>query len=196
MAQNVPQPFSPVPDAGASFKASYLAEYGLDYDGAIRPMTALIESDSRNYAASARLGWLHYLKGAHAESERHYKNAIRLVPTTSECRVGLMAPLLAQRKYEEVETLGRQLTQNGDGGNYWGMLRMCYAQRMQGKYEPARSLAVRMLTLYPTDVNFLVEQGYAHAARGENDAARKCFKQVQVYDPDNTWAKQFLEQVK
>ena len=116
MAQNVPQPFSPVPDAGASFKASYLAEYGLDYDGAIRPMTALIESDSRNYAASARLGWLHYLKGAHAESERHYKNAIRLVPThfgaiagMGHCFAQLGDLPLALRCYRRARRLNPQI---------------------------------------------------------------------------------------
>ncbi len=53
-------------------------------------------------------------------------------------------------------------------------------------------IAQRMLRLYPTDLNFLAEQGLLQAAEGETEAAKKTFGVVLTLDPENVAAKTFL----
>jgi tetratricopeptide (TPR) repeat protein len=173
--------------AGETQRAAFYQSYKLEREGryaeAITSLTAL----PKEYLVSYRLGWLHYLKTDYAAAGMHYQAAIKLTPTSIEAKLGYLLPLLAQRRFSEVERVATQILAL-DGNHYLASLRLAYALRMQQKYAPAGAVLARLLRLYPTDVSVLVEQGLTLTARHQPQAARQLFETVLTLDPTNATA--------
>lgn len=175
---------APSRSSADAFRESYQLEASQDYQGAIRTLTAAHPSSSRNYLLQLRLGWLYYLQGSHANALRHYQAAVLLSPRAVEPRLGQMLPLLAQGKYAEVEVLAREVLKL-DGNHYTASLRLAYALRRQGKLPQAEQVNDQMLRLYPTDVAFLVEQGYTYLAERRSADAARVFAEVLLLVPEH-----------
>lgn len=170
---------------------SYAYEKTQNYNDAIKTMQLVHAAHPHGYTPNLRLGWLYYLKGNYANAKRHYQEAIKIAPASVEAKLGYMLPLLAQRRYEEVEKIARQVIEI-DYGNYYANLRLAVALREQGKLDQAVKVARRMLLLYPTDVRFLTELALIKAAQDEPNEAKRLFSSVLILDPENVTAKQEL----
>lgn len=172
-----------------AFQQSYQFEGMGKYNDSVRVLLPYYQSNGRDYLINLRLGWLYYLSGAFANSEKHYRAAIQLAPSAVEPRNGYLFPLLAQKRYEDIESIARG-TLKLDGNNYFACLRLSFALRMQGKIPAAEAINRQLLRMYPTDVGALIEQGYTALALQRPDEAQKMFQKVLLLDSSNNFAKQ------
>lgn len=166
---------------------SYEAERSQQYDDAV---TALLSARKQTYLVNMRLGWLHYLRGDYSSSKQFYQAAMRMAPKSVEPRLGYTLPLMAEQKWQEVETTCKTIL-GIDASQYTAALRLTTALRIQGKYRPARDLNSSMLELYPTDVSFLAEQLVVSAALKQTDV-KQLIESLLAVDPENATAKAYL----
>jgi len=166
-----------------------------DYRDAIRSLMVVYKSYPNGYTVNLRLGWLYYLSKKYSNSIFHYKKAIKVIPYSVEAKLGLTLPLLAQGKYSSVERLCYQIL-NQDFYNYYGNLRLVYVLRKQKKYDLAEKIINKMLYLYPTDTNLLLELGILKFEKREFNNAKRILNDVLILDPENLKAKLYLERIK
>lgn len=175
----------------AAFSKSYQFEYAQNYNDAIKSLTAVLDSNPKEYSIHARLGWVYYLAGNYANSSKHYQTAVKLSPKAIEPKLGLMLTQLAQEKYRDAEQTGNQIVKT-DTYNYLANLRLCYALKGQQKYDSALAIITKMNELYPTDVGLMVELGNLYSLTNNGNKATAVFKEVLILDPENYSAKQYL----
>jgi tetratricopeptide (TPR) repeat protein len=179
----------------AEIKEAYYKSYNYekiaDYRDAIKSLSPVVKEYPKGYTVNLRLGWLYYLNENYADALKHYEVAMQTAPYSAEAKLGHLLPLLAQQKYEQVESEAYQILEL-DYNSYYGNLRLSIALRWQGKLDLAAKVDIKMLTLYPTDVNFLTELGLVRFYQGDKEAAGKIFTDVQILDPENETAKEYL----
>ena len=171
-----------------AFLQSYRYEKAGNSADAIR---TLLPARKKGHLYNVRLGWLHYLSGDYAKSKRYYQVAIQRAPRAVEPRLGLMLPLLVQKRYSEVESTARQVLMI-DASNFYASLRLTVSLRMQGKVSQAKAVCSDMLELYPTDVSFLVEAGLNNVGMKNTPSANTAFRRALTLDPENVTAKHQL----
>ncbi len=162
------------------------------YDDAMKALAGVLERYPESYTVNLRLGWLHYLAGHHANARKHYRQAIKAIPASLEARLGLLLPLLAQHEYGHAEQMATQVLRT-DLYNYYGNLRLLTALKGQKKYDAARTVAERMLAVYPADVRFLAELASLRALQGQTDEATRLYRSVFILDPENQAARRYLK---
>lgn len=177
-----------------AFTQSQQSEQAQKYDEAIRSLLPVLQKSPRDYVVNLRLGWLYYLAGNYANSVQHYQTAVFAEPKAVEPRIGLTLPLLAQRRYADLETTAREAVRL-DANNYYANLRLAYAMRMQLKFSQAEMIDRHMLELYPTDKTFLLEAAYAQWGRANYREAERNFRLVLLLDPTNADAQKGLPQM-
>jgi len=171
-----------------AYYQSYNYEKMGDYKDAIRAITPVYEKYPNGYTINLRLGWLYYLDKKYANSIRHYKNAEYIIPSSLEPVLGMALPLMAQKKWSDVESLMYKVIKV-DYYNYYGNLRLAIALRMEKKFSQAKRIVDKMLAVYPTDVNFLDQLGLIYYDEGKKKYAKSVFGNVLVLDPQNVMAK-------
>ncbi|ADY73507.1 Tetratricopeptide TPR_1 repeat-containing protein [Desulfurobacterium thermolithotrophum DSM 11699] len=174
-----------------SYEKSYMFERQRDYTDAIKALMPIYQSYPNGYTVNLRLGWLYYLLKKYANSEYHYKKALKVIPTSVEAMLGLSLSYMAQERWNDVESLMYQVLKV-DYYNYYGNLRLCIALRKQKKFSISETVARKMLSIYPTDVNFLNELAISLYSQGKKSYARSIFKDVLILDPENVVAKTYL----
>ncbi|WP_457624566.1 tetratricopeptide repeat protein [Persephonella sp.] len=179
-------------DIKRSYYRSYQYERTGDYENAIKALSFVYNEYPDSYTVNLRLGWLYYLAKKYANSIFHYEKAIKAAPYSVEAKLGYTLPLLAQSKFTDVEKVCYQIL-NTDYYNYYGNLRLSYVLRAQKKYKIAGEVATKMLTIYPTDVNFLTELALSRYYLGQKEEAYRLFKDILILDPENVTAKEFLK---
>ncbi len=175
-----------------AYYKSYNYEKIENYTDAIKALLPIFNEYSDGYTVNLRLAWLYYLNQNYANSLEHYGNAIKISPYSLEAKLGRLLPLLAQTKYDQVESEAFQIL-NVDYYNYYGNLRLVFALRMQAKYDTAEKIALKMLTIYPIDISFLTEYALVKSAQGESETAVRVFNDILILDPENVTAKGFLK---
>ena len=179
-------------DIKEAYEKSYLYEKGRDYKDAIKALMPVYQSYPDGYTVNLRLGWLYYLMQKYANSEYHYGKALKAVPSSVEAMLGLSLPFMAQDRWNDVESLMYRVLKI-DYYNYYGNLRLCIALRNLKKFSTSEAVARKMLSIYPTDVNFLNELAISLYYRDKKSYARTLFEDVLVLDPENTVAKNYLK---
>ena len=174
------------------YQKSYIYEKSRDYKDAIRVLMPIYKEYPDGYTVNLRLGWLYYLMGKYANSEFHYKKALKAIPSSIEAMLGLSLPLMAQSKWGDVESLTYRILKI-DYYNYYGNLRLCRALIEEKKYSVAESVSRKMLSIYPTDVYFLNLLAISLYREGKKDYAKSVFENVLILDPENTVAKEYLK---
>ncbi len=175
-----------------AYKKSFHYERAENYNAAITSLLPVVRAYPKGYAVNLRLGWLYYKIARYANSIAHYEAAIKTTPTAIGAKVGKLLPLLAQERYAEVEQTAYQVL-NTDYYNYFTNLRLSIALRKQNKADLALEVINKMLYLYPTDVNFLVELAQVYAQTGEEKKAKAVFQDVLILAPENLIAQEYLE---
>lgn len=176
------------------YSASHNHEKTQNYDDAISALTPLRKDNPRDYTLNLRLGWLYYLNANYANARKHYQQAAMVSRSSIEARLGYMLPLLAQERYEEVESVARLIIKV-DYSNYYANLRLAYVLRLEKKYDQAEKILDHMLLLYPSDVSFLTELGLVKEAQNEPAAARQLFYDILTLNPDNPTARYQLDRL-
>ncbi|WP_029520931.1 tetratricopeptide repeat protein [Persephonella sp. IF05-L8] len=182
-------------DIKNAYYRSYQYEKSGNYEDAIKALIPLYKEYPNGYTINLRLGWLYYLDKKYANSIYHYEKAMKLLPSSVEAKLGYTLPLLSQNRYSDVEKVCYQIL-NIDFYNYYGNLRLSFVLRMQNKFTLAEKVINKMLALYPTDTNFLVELGLLKFATGKKEEAKKIFNDVLILDPENVIAREYLKKLK
>lgn len=171
-----------------AYHSSYRYEKAQSYADAIKALAPVAEAYPQGYTVNLRLGWLHYLQGSQATARAYYEASMKVAPNSIEAKLGYLLPLLAQERYEEAESVARQIVRI-DPANYYANLRLAYALRMQKKNEAAADIVNRQLVYYPTDVSLLLELGLLKVAQELPAEALRVFQDVLTLDPENVVAK-------
>ena len=108
--------------------------------------------------------------------------------------MGYLLPLLAQARYQDAESLARQILA-GDPGNYYANLRLAVVLRWQRKYAEAEEIVARMLDTYPADTPLMLEMGLLCVAQDKKPEARNWLSDVLALAPDNATAAERLRAV-
>jgi len=177
-----------------AYQKSYLYEKVGDYKDAIRALMPVYEAYPDGYTVNLRLGWLYYLWGKYKNSIFHYRKAIRAIPTSVEAKLGLTLPLIAQQNWSEAEKVLYQILKI-DYYNYYGNLRLCNVLEGEKKYSLVQSVAIKMLTVYPTSVPFLIYLAKSYYHLGYLKKAKKLFEDILILDPENVEAKTYLQKL-
>ena len=178
-----------------AYYRSFQYERSGDNRNAILALADVLKSFPESYTVNLRLGWLHFNAGNFADSLERYQKAVKAAPYSTEARVGQAAVLVFQKKWGDAEALLLQVL-TIDLYNYYGNLKLAYVLRMGRKPEQAEKLARKMLSLYPSDVSWLVELGWARWAQKDLAGATALFNDVQVLDPENLDARSYFTPVK
>jgi tetratricopeptide (TPR) repeat protein len=177
-----------------AYQRSYLYEKVGDYTNAIKALMPVYNAYPNSYTVNLRLGWLFYLLKKYQNSEFHYRNAIKAIPTSAEAKLGLTLPLMAQQKWQDTEKVIYQILKV-DYYNYYANLRLCYVFEKEKKYPLMQTVSQKMLALYPTSVPFLVYLAKSYYYLGNMKKAEKLFKDILILDPENVTAKEFLQKL-
>jgi len=136
------------------------------------------------YMLNMRLGWLHYLNNDYAKSEEYYNRAISISPNSTEAKLGLSLPLMAEKKWLPCEIAMTAVIKT-DPLNYLANLRLSYVYRMRGKFSAADRICERMLNRYPSDVTWLVEMTRVKITLKQTSEAKSIAKMIKLLDPGN-----------
>ena len=177
-----------------AYHRSFNYEKISDFDNAIRTLLPVLEAYPKGYTVNLRLGWLYYNNSNLANSIYHYKQAMKVAPSSIEAKLGYLYPLIKQEKYSEVESVCYQII-NSDYYNYFGNLKLAYVLRMQKKNELALRVTQKMLMIYPIDIDFLTEFGLVNEAMGEEQTATYTFWDILTLDPENLAAKNYYSRL-
>ncbi len=171
-------------DVADLYRASYAAEAKGQPAVALESMQKVGAKAGKSYFVEVRSGWLAYLAGRHAESEKAYREAIAKNADSVEARLGLTLPLLAQKKWRELEKACREVLKK-DAGNAVARARLAHAYYSLGNYPDAATQYRSLVKEYPGELDHQTGLGWALARMGRVAEGKKLFKQVLDVSPDN-----------
>jgi len=176
-----------------SFSTSYSLETAGKYDGAASEILRIYKEDS--YEINLRLGWLHYLAGHFNESEGYYQKAIKIAPKALEPMLGIVYPLSAQNKWDEVVKQYQNILLL-DPKNTTVNYRMGMIQYTRKDYKTAKNFFSTVLNLYPFDYDATLMLGWCEYQLGSNSEAKTLFQKALVARPGDKSATEGLGLIK
>ena len=165
---------APVTEAMAAFQRSYEEEAAQHWDRALEALDALPSPQKAGYLAELRRGWLLYQAGRHADAVGAYGRAATLEKSSIEARVGALAPLLALRRWADVESGCRDVLQR-DPANYLAGVRLAFAVFSVGRFAEAEELYRKTMLYYPSDADIRAGLAWSLLKLGKRNDARKAF---------------------
>jgi len=171
---------------------SYRYEQVGDYNNAINSLLMINKNAPTDYTANLRLGYLYFMNKNYANAVVHYQIAHKTAPQAISPQLGLMRIMNTQNNYTQTEAAGYKILQL-DLYNYYGNLYLAHALRMSKKFDSAMSINLKMLALYPSDTQFLLEYGLLTFAQGKNEQAKQALEYLLILEPENIVAKETLQ---
>ncbi len=170
---------------------SYAYEKTQSYAEAIRSMRVVYERYPKAYTPNLRLGWLFYLNKNYVNALSHYKNAVDIVPSSVEAKLGWILVLKAQEKYADAKRLIYDVLKS-DPYNYYSNMYLVDVLNANKEYEQSLKVISKMLQYYPTDVYFLSRLAYIYTQEGKHDLATGVYLDILILDPSNPDAISYL----
>jgi len=174
-------------DAAQRYQESYDLEASGKTDAALDALDRLPPTEHGSYVAELRRGWLLFRLGRHDDAATGYARAIARAPDAVEPKVGLLAPLLVLRRWNDVEGAAREVLKL-DPANYSARLRLAYAMYSTARYVDAEAGYRGVVALYPSDVDARAGLGWALLKEGKKGDAAKVFAELLVIAPRNSLA--------
>lgn len=170
--------------AAGLYRESYALEAKGNFAGALAKVRDAKQAGSNVYFASIRMGWLAYLAGDYTSSMASYAEAIVAEPTAVEPRLGRTLPLLAAGNWRELERQSRDVLAL-DAQNALGLYRLAVAQYNSGNFADAAATYQKLVTAYPSDLDYKTGLGWSLLKQGRAANARPLFEAVLAVSPDN-----------
>lgn len=173
--------------AALVWKASYLAEAAGQFQSALDALGNLPSPQREGYLARFRRGWLFYRLNRHEESAAEYKLAAMADSASIEARVGLLLPLMALKRWNDVAVLAEDVLKR-DPENYLALQRLAFAKFSSEHFPEAELVYRRVLQHYPSDMEMRAALGWVLWRMGKQKEAVAQFKQVLDVLPEHTSA--------
>ena len=177
----------------ALYRASYLLEAKGDAAGALAKMGEIRALAGATYFVVVRSAWLQYLKGDFGGAVTSYREAIRWEPKAVEPKLGLTLPLLAQKRWRDLERACRDVLVL-DAYNPTARARLAHALYTLGNYPDSAAAYRKLVADYPSVLDHQTGLAWALLRMGRRAEAHRLFHAVLVVSPDNANAKAGLAQ--
>lgn len=173
------------------YRRSYALEAAGSPAAALAAMDAMEPAQAADYVFNLRRGWLLYLGGRYAEAVAAYGKAIDLEPRAVEPRLGQMLPLMAARRWREVERQGAEVLTIMPG-EFTALSRLAFAAYSQGRFTEAEGLYRRALAAFPASVEMRAGLGWTLLKLARPREARVELTRALQVAPDHASASQGL----
>lgn len=173
-----------------AFSESYPHEYNKEYAKAITAMNEVYSSNS--YEINLRLGWLTYLNGDYLKSQTYYKNAIKLMPSSIEAKLGYAYPTGALENWEDIIKIYTTIL-SMDANNYTVNTRMAQIYYTRKDFEKAKFFAEKINKHYPFDYAMNLLLGKINISLGNLTLAKLHLNKVLLYNPSSTEVLELLK---
>ena len=166
-----------------AIKKSYDSEYQLKYQKAIEDLMGVYEPTS--YELNLRIGWLNYKAGKYTESINYYKKAITKMPLSIEAKLGIVYPLGALEKWEQVVDNYLAIVKI-DAFNATANYRLALIYYNRGDYGNSWKYLQKYINLYPFDYDGNSLAGWIKYSVGRKEEAFVFFKKALMVNPYDT----------
>ena len=166
-----------------AIKKSYDSEYQLKYQKAIEDLMGVYEPTS--YELNLRIGWLNYKAGKYTESINYYKKAITKMPLSIEAKLGIVYPLGALEKWEQVVDNYLAIVKI-DVFNATANYRLALIYYNRGDYGNSWKYLQKYINLYPFDYDGNSLAGWVKYSVGKKEEAYVFFKKALMVNPYDT----------
>ena len=170
-----------------AIKEPYFKSYDYEqmgkYSEAIKVLSPLYNKYPKGYTLNLRFGWLFYLDKKYTDALKYYKQASLINSYALDPRLGLVRVHLELKDYTKAETLLHELLKI-DYYNYYGNIYMIQALIAQKKYKIAKSIAQKMLNLYPTDIAYLELLSVVYK-NTDSIYLHDLYENILILDPNN-----------
>jgi tetratricopeptide (TPR) repeat protein len=177
----------------AAFSKSYQHEKSGDFSAAADVLKKVFDESS--YELNLRLGWLNYNAGLFDESIIFYSNAQKLKPYSEEARFGLILPLAALGRWNEVIDLYNKILEISPN-NTVALYRLGLVYYGRKDYNNAQPLFKKVVDLYPFGYDGLLMLGWTSYFLGNYSQAKVLFNKVKLYSPNDASANEGLQLIK
>ena len=177
----------------AAFSKSYEFEKSGDFSVAADVLKKVL--DDASYEMNLRLGWLNYNAGLFDESIIFYSNAQKLKPYSEEARFGLILPLAAIGRWNEVIDLYNKILEI-NSNNTVALYRLGLVYYGRKDYNKAQPLFKKVVDLYPFGYDGLLMLGWTSYFLGNYSQAKVLFNKVKLYSPNDASANEGLQLIK
>lgn len=166
-----------------ALKKSYDSEYQLKYQKAIEDLQGVYEPTS--YELNLRIAWLSYKVGKYSESVNYYKKAIAKMPLSIEAKLGVVYPLGALEKWDQVVDNYLAIVKI-DGFNATANYRLALIYYNRGDYRNSWKYLQKYVNLYPFDYDGNSLAGWIKYSVGKKEEAFVFFKKALMVNPYDT----------
>ena len=166
-----------------ALKKSYDSEYQLKYLKAMEDLMGVYEPTS--YELNLRLGWLSYKAGKYTESIIYYKKAITKMPLSIEAKLGVVYPLGALEKWDQVVDNYLSIIKI-DAYHATANYRLSLIYYNRGDYGNSWKYLQKYVNLYPFDYDGNSLAGWVKYSVGKKEEAYVFFKKALMVNPYDT----------
>lgn len=177
----------------AAFTKSYTSEKNGDFTAALDPLKKVYDESS--YELNLRLGWLNYNAGLFDEAIIFYGRAQKLKPYSEEARFGLILPLAALGKWNDVIKIYDAILETSPN-NSVALYRLGLVYYGRKDYNKANTLFKKVVDLYPFGYDGLLMLGWTSYFLGNTSQAKVLFYKVNLYNPGDKSANEGLGLIK
>jgi tetratricopeptide (TPR) repeat protein len=183
--------FSFADDIKNAYFDSYNYEKIGDYKDAIKVLIPIYKKYPKGYTLNLRLAYLFFLDKKYQNAIKYYQQASLSLPYSLEPKLGMMRIYLSIGEYQKAVEIGYSILKI-DFYNYYGNLYTLQALKGLKRYDDAIAVANKILTIYPTDITYLVNLAKIYEITNP-EYAKKIYKEsVLILDPNNIAAKLYL----
>lgn len=176
-----------------AFAVSYVLEKQKDFEAAAEELRKVY--DQSGYEINIRMGWLYYNAGQLEESVHYYSRARQLKPYSEEARFGLILPLAAQGRWNDVIDLYNKILEVHPQ-NTVAMFRLGMIHYERKNYDKALPLFNKVVDLYPFDYDGLLMLAWTNYFTGNYNQAKILFNKVRLNNPGDASAGEGLQLIR
>jgi tetratricopeptide (TPR) repeat protein len=177
----------------AAFSKSYATEKNGDFTASMEPLKKVYDESS--YELNLRLGWLNYNAGLFDEAIIFYGRAQKLKPYSEEARFGLILPLTALGKWNDVIKIYDAILETSPN-NSVALYRLGLVYYGRKDYNKANTLFKKVVDLYPFGYDGMLMLGWTSYFLGNTSQAKVLFNKVNLYNPGDKSANEGLNLIK
>ena len=177
----------------AAFAKSYEHEKTGDFSASMDDLKKVFDESS--YEINLRLGWLNYNAGLFDEAIIFYTTAQKLKPYSEEAHFGLILPLAALGRWNEVIGLYDKILEISPN-NTVALYRLGLVYYGRKDYNKAQPLFKKVVDLYPFGYDGLLMLGWTSYFLGNYSQAKVLFNKVKLYSPNDASANEGLQLIK